>query len=255
MLSFILGLLLSGVAVYQRQINMEYVLIGLFIAGVTVFLATSFFCCVYKTEDKEKENPIKKLLNGREVYELFRRPPEIEWIEWDKFIKRLQGKGGANYLTFSRIYLKDLFRTLNFLSLQTDLDIPLIVIYVGRYKFIIDSTPMDNLVGTFVRDSEAEMLALTAAEQGDVCLRTDISKSFILAGNDPSDIDNWIGNYPELLSPIKDLNFKGSIRKYKIVTGEPEKLQKDTFRALSLNDLTKLRMALIDQITLLSEVD
>ena len=231
---------------------MEYALIGLFIAGVTVLLAAAFFGCVYKTEDKEKENPIKKLLNGREVYELFRQSPEIEW---DETVKRLQGKGGANYLTFSRIYLKNLFRTLNFLSLQTDLDIPLIVIYVGRYKFIIDSPPMDNvvLVGTFVRDSEAEMLALTEAEQGDVCIRTDISKSFILAENGPSDIDNWTGNWPKLPSPIRDIIFKGSIRKYKIVTGEPEKLQKDTFRALSLNDLTKLRLALIDQITLLSE--
>lgn len=187
---------------------MEYALIGLFIAGVTVFLATSFFCCVYKTEDKEKENPIKKLLNGREVYELFRHPPEIEW---DETVKRLQGEGGANYLTFSRTYLQSLFQTLNFLSLQTDLDIPIIVIYVGRYKFIIDSTLMNNRI---------------------------------------TDKDVW-----RLWWHVIDTRglFKDSIRKYKIVTGEPEKLQKDTFRALSLNDLTKLRMALIDQITLLSE--
>src|SRR5699024_1930768 len=40
---------------------------------------------------------------------------------------------------------------------------------------------------TFVVDSEAEMLALTC-EQGDVAVRTDESKSYILTTDDPSQV-------------------------------------------------------------------
>lgn len=56
--------------------------------------------------------------------------------------------------------------------------------------------PPLSITNTFVRASEIAMLALTA-EQGDVCVRTDESKSYILAAADASDIDNWV----ELLAP------------------------------------------------------
>ena len=52
------------------------------------------------------------------------------------------------------------------------------------------------ITDTFVVNSEAEMLALTA-EVGDLVVRTDISKSFILQTANPSVLGNW----KELLTP------------------------------------------------------
>lgn len=49
---------------------------------------------------------------------------------------------------------------------------------------------------TFVRATQAEMLALTC-QQGDVCVRTDQSKSYILVSGSPSTLGNW----QELLTP------------------------------------------------------
>jgi hypothetical protein len=62
----------------------------------------------------------------------------------------------------------------------------------------IPTTQLPNLAitETFVVNSQAAMLALTA-QMGDVAVRTDVSKSFILAGSDPSVLSNW----QELLSP------------------------------------------------------
>jgi hypothetical protein len=44
---------------------------------------------------------------------------------------------------------------------------------------------------TFAVNSQAEMLALTA-QTGDVCIRNDLSKSFILSANDPTVLINWM---------------------------------------------------------------
>lgn len=44
---------------------------------------------------------------------------------------------------------------------------------------------------TFVASSQAAMLALTAQE-GDICIRTDVSKTYVLQGNDPKVLSNWI---------------------------------------------------------------
>lgn len=49
---------------------------------------------------------------------------------------------------------------------------------------------------TFVVNSQSAMLALSA-QQGDVAVRTDVSKCFILAGTDPTILSNW----QELLTP------------------------------------------------------
>src|SRR3990172_6674957 len=49
---------------------------------------------------------------------------------------------------------------------------------------------------TFVVASQAAMLALSSAEKGDVAIRTDLSKSFILASEPSSVLANW----QELLS-------------------------------------------------------
>lgn len=56
--------------------------------------------------------------------------------------------------------------------------------------------PQIAITETFVVNSQAAMLALTA-QTGDVAVRTDLSKSFILAGSDPTVLANW----QELLSP------------------------------------------------------
>ncbi|MFY0714136.1 hypothetical protein J1D01_10695 [Seonamhaeicola sp. NFXS20] len=56
--------------------------------------------------------------------------------------------------------------------------------------------PAVTITETFVEGSEASMLALTA-QIGDVCVRTDESKSYILQGPDPTVSSNW----QELLSP------------------------------------------------------
>lgn len=53
---------------------------------------------------------------------------------------------------------------------------------------------------TSVVDSEGEMLTLTA-EIGDIAIRTDLSKSFILKGDDPKESSNW----QELLTPTSSV--------------------------------------------------
>lgn len=53
-----------------------------------------------------------------------------------------------------------------------------------------------TITDTYVVNSEAEMLALTV-ERGDVAVRTDLSKTFILKGNDPTLLADW----QELLTP------------------------------------------------------
>jgi hypothetical protein len=44
---------------------------------------------------------------------------------------------------------------------------------------------------TYVVNSEAEMLNLTAAGAGDVAVRTDLNQSFIMSGTDPTLLDSW----------------------------------------------------------------
>ena len=57
--------------------------------------------------------------------------------------------------------------------------------------------PAIAVTDTFPVASQVAMLALDA-QMGDVAVRTDISKSFILAGDDPSDLGDW----QELLTPV-----------------------------------------------------
>jgi hypothetical protein len=60
----------------------------------------------------------------------------------------------------------------------------------------VDQLPAIAITDTFVVADEAAMLALVA-ETGDVAIREDLSKSFILAAEPPSTLDNW----KELLTP------------------------------------------------------
>lgn len=57
--------------------------------------------------------------------------------------------------------------------------------------------PAISITDTFVVASQAAMLALSTAETGDVAVRTDLSKSFILKGSDFSVLADW----QELLTP------------------------------------------------------
>jgi hypothetical protein len=66
----------------------------------------------------------------------------------------------------------------------------------GSGKIFSSQLPAIALVDTFVVNSEAAMLALTA-ETGDVAVRTDLNKSFILKGTDPTVLADW----QELLTP------------------------------------------------------
>lgn len=56
--------------------------------------------------------------------------------------------------------------------------------------------PAITIKNTFVVNTEAAMLALTA-QTGDMCIRTDLSKSYVLTTDDPTLVANW----QELLTP------------------------------------------------------
>lgn len=63
-------------------------------------------------------------------------------------------------------------------------------------KLTAGQLPPISITDTFVVASQAAMLAL-AAQTGDVAVRTDLNKSYILKGTDPSVLADW----QELLSP------------------------------------------------------
>lgn len=64
-------------------------------------------------------------------------------------------------------------------------------------KLATSVLPALALVDTFVVASQAAMLALSAAQQGDIAVRTDLNRSFILTNNTPSVLANW----QEMLTP------------------------------------------------------
>ena len=57
--------------------------------------------------------------------------------------------------------------------------------------------PASAITDTFTADSQSAMLALSQAKKGDICVRTDINKSFILKAEPYSTLANW----QELLVP------------------------------------------------------
>lgn len=58
-------------------------------------------------------------------------------------------------------------------------------------KIPVEQLPAIAVNDTFVVNSEAEMLALTA-EIGDVAVRTDSNKSFILSSVPATSVNNWV---------------------------------------------------------------
>lgn len=66
----------------------------------------------------------------------------------------------------------------------------------GGGKLDVAVLPAVAITDTFVVSSQASMLALVA-ERGDVCIRTDVNKSYILATDSPGTLADW----KELLMP------------------------------------------------------
>jgi|GEM_PF-5118852 len=67
----------------------------------------------------------------------------------------------------------------------------------GDGKIPNTQLPALAITETFVVNSQAAMLALSSAGTGDIAVRTDINKSFILTNNTPGTLSSW----QELLSP------------------------------------------------------
>ena len=57
--------------------------------------------------------------------------------------------------------------------------------------------PAVAITDTFTASSQADMLALSSAQKGDICIRTDENKTYVLSADGYSTLSNW----KELLSP------------------------------------------------------
>lgn len=64
-------------------------------------------------------------------------------------------------------------------------------------KLFANQLPTLVITDTFVVASQAAMLGLSTAEQGDIAIRTDINKTYVLASGSPATLTNW----KELLTP------------------------------------------------------
>lgn len=58
-------------------------------------------------------------------------------------------------------------------------------------KILTSQIPAIAITETFVVSSETEMLALIV-QQGDIAIRSDTTKTYILKGNDPTQLSNWV---------------------------------------------------------------
>lgn len=67
----------------------------------------------------------------------------------------------------------------------------------GDSKIISSQLPALAITNTFIATDQSAMLALSTAETGDVAVRTDVNKSFILSGTDYATLGDW----QELLTP------------------------------------------------------
>ena len=76
--------------------------------------------------------------------------------------------------------------------------LPTDVAYLVGGKIQSSQLPALAITDTFVVSSQAEMLGLSAAEQGDVAIRSDLNKSFILTTDNPAVLANW----QEMLAPL-----------------------------------------------------
>ncbi len=82
------------------------------------------------------------------------------------------------------------------------------------------------ITDTFVVNSEAEMLALSNAQIGDIAIRNDVYKTFILISNDPEVLGNW----QEIISPTSQY------RAVNALSGTYTLVNADSGKLLTLNN-------------------
>jgi hypothetical protein len=64
--------------------------------------------------------------------------------------------------------------------------------------------PSITITDTFEASTEAEMLSLVGAEKGDICIRSDETKTYVLAGEDKTVLSNWkMLKFPDGIGPIQ----------------------------------------------------
>jgi hypothetical protein len=92
----------------------------------------------------------------------------------------------------------------------------------GNGKVPANQIPAVAIVDTFVVATQAAMLALTAAEVGDIAIRTDINKTFILKTAGYATLANW----QELLTPTQAVtSVNGKTGAITLVIGDISGLQ------------------------------
>lgn len=94
--------------------------------------------------------------------------------------------------------------------------------------------PSLSIIDTYVVASEVAMLALTA-QKGDIAIRSDLSKTFILATSDPTQLANW----KEMLAPGAVISVNGQTG---AVSLDPDDLDDaaTTHKFVTSGDLTNL---------------
>lgn len=87
--------------------------------------------------------------------------------------------------------------------------------------------PASAITDTFVASSQSDMLGLSSAEVGDVCVRTDLNKTFILKATPYSTLSNW----QELLTPtdaVTSVNGQTGVVNIAVATGSSNGLMSST---------------------------
>ncbi len=100
-------------------------------------------------------------------------------------------------------------------------------------KLLASILPAIAITDTFVVASQAAMLALTA-QRGDIAVRTDLSKSFVLSTDSPSTLADWI----ELRTPLD------AVQSVAGLTGTITAADLKTALAIAIADVSGLQAAL-----------
>lgn len=110
---------------------------------------------------------------------------------------------------------------------------------------LVDSViPKVALTNTFVVATEAAMLALSSAQEGDVAIRTDLNKTFILKTTGYSTLANW----QELLTPTdKVQSVNGKTGTVTISLSDLSGVSTSTFNS-HVSDSTHLTIAQSDKL-------
>lgn len=130
----------------------------------------------------------------------FRRATATNWSSFNPTL--LVGELGYETNT-GKFKIGDGSTAWNSLSYATDAYVPLTAIGQSVASLVDGKIPNNQIpsiaiTDTFVVSSQSAMLALSSAQIGDVAIRTDINKTFILSTSSPSTLSDW----KELLSPL-----------------------------------------------------